>query len=133
MFLLLLAVFVIFVLGPEEEELRRVTSPDGTTDAVVYSVSGGGAAGYAYQYLYLTPAGEPAQEGELALTPKSYPDGGFRLRWRDERMLVAGPRSAPGAVLRKTYRPGEMRGRQYSVEWWAETGSDVPWDADSTP
>lgn len=130
-FVLLAGLFVLLAATTEEKERERVTSPDGTVDAVVFAVRGGGRL--AYEYLYLTPAGEPAQKGELALTPKGYPKGGFRLRWRDEGTLGADPRSVTDAVLRATYYPEEVRSKGYQVEWWAEPGSELPWDAEPTP
>ena len=130
-FVLLARLFLLFAATTEEKELERVASPDATVDAVVFAVHG--AAGLAYEHLYLTPAGEPAQKGKLALPPKEYPKGGFRLRWRDEVTLEASPRSVTGPVLRETYYPEEVQGKRFQVEWWAEPGSQLPWDAESTP
>lgn len=71
---LIAAVFALFVglamvVGSTtiKEEMQRVTSPDDTTDVVLIYKGRGGAAGWSYRSVYITPVGSKAEDGASAI------------------------------------------------------------------
>ena len=65
--LIFVGLLVLFGSATVEEEVQRVSSPNGGTDALLVYEGGGGAAGWSYRSLYVVPSGAEAEDGELAI------------------------------------------------------------------
>lgn len=129
-------VLAVLLLLPEREgrEVERVTSPDGTHDAVLLSFpGGGGAAGALGSYqLYVVGAGE-----EVANVPNARPELVARslgeereLRWRDDRLLEFAYQSAEIVEFRNAVLlPESTRKNSEYIELrlvGPESGSGLP-------
>ncbi len=97
LFGLLVGFFLLFGGTTVEEELQRVTSPDGATEAVLMYEGGGGAASWPYRGLYITQAGAESKEGELVIL-SSRLEGEARLRWQSDKLLEVGTASDPSEI-----------------------------------
>lgn len=101
--------------GSDEKEVRRVTSPDGTVDAVLtVDYGSGGATGGSVLALYLVPIGEGFEEGVAALHAERAT--GLNLRWQDESLLEFGYREGEISRFTNLLYFDDQQGRSYRVE-----------------
>lgn len=81
---------VLDLFAPSEDEVARVTSPDGRLDAVVVEINGGATTSFAYA-VYVTEkaarfGGEPiAFLYDATRSERAY---GVNLKWRGAKKLV---------------------------------------------
>ena|SRR5918998_5116345 len=117
----LFVVFVVFGSTTIEEEMQRVTSPDGTTDAVLMYEGGSGAAGWSYRSAYITPVGSKAEDGASAIRSSRlsrFPDE-TRLRWQSDSLLEVGATLDPPELdipFEYVPRVEDKRGKEHGVK-----------------
>ncbi len=117
----LFVVFVVFESTTIEEEMQRATSPDGTTDAVLMYEGGGGAAGWSYRSVYITPVGSKAEDGATAIRSSrlSRLPNETRLRRQSDSLLEVGTTLDPPELdipFEHIPRVEDKRGEEYEVK-----------------
>jgi hypothetical protein len=90
--------------GVSRDEVARVTSPDGTVDAVLVEVNGGATTSFGYQ-VFLVPRGgkrsDPSEVADLYEATRNAHAYGADLRWRSANELVVEYLAAKSTRLRK--------------------------------
>lgn len=104
-----------------EEEINRVTSPDGAVDAMVLERNGGATVDYAYD-VHLVPAGATVEEGAdpaarlYGLTRGTASPGpyGLAVRWEDNEQVSVDYLEARSIIIEPT-EPVMVEGRSITV------------------
>jgi len=78
------------VVLPEEREVSRVASPDGSADAVLRAVDPGATSAVAY-HVAIVARGAAAGESDSVFVADGVDEGAVRLRWRGRTLEVRSP------------------------------------------
>ncbi len=109
------------------EEVERLTSPDGTVDAVAEDISCGAPCGLGYA-VSVVPKGAPPSKGSLRQVFHADDVVNLRLRWREPHLLVIGYDRALildfSNVAYPLAQPGNPDSYHYGVEIQLSPSSD---------